>query len=168
MKTSFLLLVFLSIAIPAVLAQESTGHENDKGKHPGKKDQTEVLLNRREFTFKATRAIPSRGSSIDLTTNPNYMNFYPDLVESYMPFFGRAYSGVGYGKDTGLHFKGQPDTFSVDKKKNNYQVTVNVKGGSDIFRIFLIVSPGGNASVTITSNNREAISFIGEITPLKE
>jgi hypothetical protein len=160
MKTKFLVFLFLISGTIVIFSQDKS--ESDK------REQTEMLLNSKEFSFKAKRAMPSRGSSIDLTTNPNYVNFKPDLVESYMPFFGRAYSGIGYGNDTGLHFKGQPDVFSVEKKKKNYQVTVNVKGESDIFRIFLTVSPGGNASMTITSNNREAISYMGEVTPLKE
>lgn len=163
MKTVFLFSFILIIIMSSTYSQERTVIK-DEEKKSGKRERTEMLLNSKEFTFKARRAIPSRGASIDLTTNPNYVKFQPEFIESYMPFFGRAYSGVGYGKDTGLHFKGQPDVFTVEKKKRNYHVSVTVKGEVDNFRLYLTVSPGGNASLTISSNNRESISYMGEVT----
>ncbi|HEX2920966.1 MAG TPA: DUF4251 domain-containing protein, partial [Bacteroidales bacterium] len=76
------------------------------------------------------------------------------------------YGGVGYGgSDSGLHFKGKPDDFTVEKnRKANYQVTVNVSESTDNFRLFLTVSFDGSASLSISSNNRESISYVGEIT----
>jgi hypothetical protein len=134
-----------------------------------KKEQTDMLVNSREFVFNAKRAFPSRGSSIDLTTNPGYVKFSPDFIDSSMPFFGRAYSGVGYGGDAGLRFNGKPETFTIEKKKKNYQILVNVKGDRDSYKLFLTVMPDGNGSLTISSNNRESITYQGEIvTPKKK
>lgn len=146
-------------------SQEKSGTRNKDENTPGKKEQTEMLINSRDFVFQARRAIPSQGNSVDLTTNRSYIIFNPDFIESYMPFFGRAYSGVGYGSDTGLHFRGQPENFTVEKRKKNYQVSVTVKGETDNFRLFLTVSQDGTASLTINSNNRQAISYIGDIIP---
>lgn len=160
MKTGFLILFFMSLTPVTGHSQITRGQDIEK--EPGKEKQTELLLERREFVFRANRALPSGGSSIDLTTNPNYVKFSPDHVESYMPFFGRAYSGVGFG-DTGLHFEGKPEDFIVEKKRRNYQVSATVRGERDIFRLFLTVTPKGDANLTITSNNRESISYRGGI-----
>lgn len=166
MKKKYLVLVILSMLMVAGYSQR--GREDTKVVKDGKHEQTEALVNSKNFIFKAKRAIPGRGNSIDLATNPNYVKFEPDVIESYMPFFGRAYMGVGYGNDTGLHFKGHPDVFTIEQKKKNFQVTVNVKGESDNFRLLMTVSPGGNTTLTISSNNRESISYMGEVTPLQE
>jgi hypothetical protein len=155
MKTRYLLIV--SVLMLALLTGETSGQS--------KQEQTEMLINGRNFVFHATRALPSRGSSIDLTTNVSYVKFTPDLIDSYMPFYGRAYSGVGYGNDQGLHFKGQPEDFNIDRKKNKYQITARVRSENENFRIFLTVTPSGTASMSISSNNRESMNYQGEITP---
>lgn len=162
MKTKYLLAIFLSFMfLPAFSQEKQSGDKDGKGENP------EALLNSKEFVFKARRAMPSRGSSIDLTSNPNYVKFSPDMIESYMPFFGRAYSGVGYGNEAGLHFKGQPEVFTVEKKKRNYQVNATVRGDNDNYRIFLTVTHAGSATLSISSNNRETMSYVGDIGVLK-
>lgn len=81
-----------------------------------------------------------------------------------MPFFGRAYSAVGYGNDTGLTFKEKPEKFEIEKGRKTFQVNVVVKGGNDIFRLFLTVGFEGSASLSISSDNRSMISYQGVIS----
>lgn len=153
MKTRFCLFVILLVT--------TTAFSQDIVKEPGKAAQTEILINSREFLFQGRMAIPSGGNPIDLTTNQNYVKFHPDLIESYMPFFGRAYN-AGYG-DTGLHFKGQPDEFSVKTKRRNYLISSTVKGENDNYRLYLTVSPDGSATLNISSNNRQTMTYKGEV-----
>ena len=87
------------------------------------------------------------------------------MIESEMPFFGKAYSGIGYGGDTGVKFKGKPEEFTVVKKAKNYQIDAVVKGTADNFRISLSVGFEGSATLSIISNNRSTISYQGEISP---
>jgi hypothetical protein len=155
MKTRYLLTI--SILISALLIIETSGQSV--------REQMDALLSSRNFVFHATRALPSHGNSIDLTTNVSYVKFSPDFIDSYMPFFGRAYSGVGYGNDQGLHFKGQPEEFKIDRKKNKYQITAMVRDGNENYRLYLTVTPSGSASLSISSNNRESMSYQGEIRP---
>lgn len=128
-----------------------------------RKKQVEMLLNSRVFVFRARRAEPSGTNSIDLTTNPNYVKFNPDFIDSYLPFFGRAYSGAGYNSGAGLHFQGKPDIFTVDKKKKTWEVKVTVKNNTDTYRLYLLVTSEGFATLSVTSNNLETISYTGEI-----
>ncbi|MGE5406742.1 MAG: DUF4251 domain-containing protein [Methanosarcina sp.] len=158
MKTRYLLILLL-LMFP-VLSIEISGQL--------KQEQTEMLIYGRNFVFHADRAIPSRGSSIDLTTNVSYVKFTPDLIDSYMPFFGRAYGGVGYGNDSGFHFKGQPEEYKIDRKKNKYQITASVRSENENYRIFLTVTNSGTASMSISSNNRESMNYQGEIRPPAE
>ena len=80
-----------------------------------------------------------------------------------MPFFGRAYSAVAYGNDTGFSFKGKPEKFTTEKSKRSFQINALVKGEADIFRLFLSVGSEGSASLSISSDNRSTISYQGEI-----
>ena len=109
-------------------------------------------------------ACPTGYRSVDLTTNSNYVKFSPDHIESYMPFFGKAYSGIGYSGDQGLKFEGKPGIFTISKGKKNYLVEAEVKGPNDLYRLSLSVYYDGSASLSITSNNRGFISYSGDIS----
>jgi hypothetical protein len=123
-----------------------------------------IMVNAKEFVFVPRTALPSGMSPVNLSINQNYIKFQPDLIDSYMPFFGNAYSGVVYSTDKGLKFIGKPESFTVEKNKNAFQIYAVVKGETDIFRLSLSVGFEGNASLLISSNNRSTISYAGEIS----
>ena len=164
----FLIVLFLSIAVIKGFSQEKNRKELKQERKLEKQKQTEAMIDARQFVFIARTALPSEMGSMDLTTNPNYIKFQPDLIDSYMPFFGRAYSGVGYGIDRGLKFKGKPDIFKVEKKAETYQIDVVVKDESDTFSLYLTVSTEGTASLSITCNNRSSISYFGAISAFEK
>jgi hypothetical protein len=92
------------------------------------------------------------------------MKFSPDLIECDMPYYGRAYSGAGYGGDAGLIFKGKPEKFTVVKDKKYYQINAEVKSNNDTYKISLSVGFEGSASLTVISNSRSTISYNGDIS----
>ena len=143
MKTIFSIYLFLSFTL---ITGFSVWLQDQQ-----KADQ---LVNSKKFVFHGRRALPMGGNSIDLTSNPNYVKFDPDLIDSYMPFFGRAYVG-GYGVEGALHFKGTPEKFTIEEKKNGtYNVETAVKTQADYYRIFLTVSKDRSATLSINSNDR--------------
>jgi hypothetical protein len=86
------------------------------------------------------------------------------LIEGNLPFFGRAYSGVGYGGNAGIQFKGEPEDYTITENKKNFMVKAVVKGKGDVYRLNLRIGLEGSANLTITSNNRSAISYTGDIS----
>jgi hypothetical protein len=81
-----------------------------------------------------------------------------------MPYFGRAYSGAGYGGDAGLKFAGKPEKYTVVKEKKNYQINVEVKSDNDTYKLSLSIGFEGSATLTVISNNRSTISYNGDIS----
>jgi hypothetical protein len=154
----------LILSVTAGFSQEKSKKELKEERKLEKQKQVEEMVNAKEFVFVARTALPSGMRSVDLTTNQNYVKFQPDLIDSYMPYFGKAYSSIGYGGDSGLKFKGKPEEFNVVKKKKSFQIDAVVKGENDNFRLSLSVSSEGSASLSITSNNRSTISYQGEIS----
>jgi hypothetical protein len=47
--------------------------------------------------------------------------------------------------------------------KKGYEVKAKVAGLNDFYDLFLTIGPDGNASLTITSNNRSTITYYGNI-----
>jgi hypothetical protein len=165
MKTRlYILILMLSMVMSAGFSQDKTRRELKEISKLEKQKQIEAMINAREFVFVPRTAIPAGMEPVDLSSNRNYIKFQPYIVDSYMPFFGRAYSGIGYGADTGLSFKGSTEKFDIEKKEKNFQIDVVVKGESDNFYLHLSVAFEGNTSLSISSNNRSTISFQGEIT----
>jgi hypothetical protein len=157
MKTKLsLLIVVIFLTMNSGFSQEKTKKELKEERKLEKQKQTEAMINAKEFVFVARTA--------NLTTNPNFVKFQPEMIESEMPFFGRSYGAIGYGGDTGLKFKGKPEEFTIVKEKKNYQVDAVVNGTTDKYRLSLSVGFEGSASLSITSNNRSTISYQGEIS----
>lgn len=129
-----------------------------------KQQQIDSLIHSKVFVFSATRALPLGGNSIDLTTNPNSVKFHPDEIESYMPFFGRAYSAE-YGGDGGIKFKAKPTEFNIVTMKGGkgFEINATVAVTRDYYKLTLHVSPEGSATLTINSNQKSAISYFGNI-----
>ena len=169
MKTKNIFLVLLlSFIVTSCFAQEKTRKELREARKIEKQKQTEILVNSKEFVFVARNASPQGFRNIDLTANPNYLKFQPDFIKSEMPFFGRAYTGIAYRGDSGLHFEGKPQEYTINKKKKAYQIKAVVKGQNDVYTMYLSVFFDGSATLSINSNNRSTISYIGEIGPIEK
>ena len=145
-------------------AQESSRKAKRERERIEKQQQIQAMIEAKEFVFVAARALPSGGGSIDLTTNTNYVKFRPDTIESYMPFFGRAYS-IEYGGDGGIKFEGKPEEFKVVTRKEGrgYDIHVTVSVTRDSYKLSLSVGADGNATMTVTSNQRSSITYNGHI-----
>ena len=126
--------------------------------------KTDSLIDNMQFTFVARQALPQKGRNVSLTTGHYSLKFFPDSINSSLPFYGRAYN-VSYGGDRGLFFSGNPDKYEVEKLKRDkgYLIKTTVKGDRDEYRLTLTVNYGGTANLTITSNNRASMSFFGDI-----
>lgn len=158
------LLLVLAMMGATAYATENQSKQNKKERQ---KARIEKLINAKKFQFEARQANPLGGKTIDLTTNPNFVNFYPDRIKADMPYFGRAYY-VPYGGPGGIKFDGKPDSFKITQQKKNrgYLIQANVKNTQDIFMLTLSVSYDGYGTLTINSNNRNTISYYGEISPI--
>ena len=167
-KITFITLMMFVITGPG-FAQESSRKAQRERIKLEQIQQTKMLVNSREFVFIAYRALPQRGGSIDLTTNPNYLKFHPDRIESYMPFFGRAYY-ADPGGEGGIKFDGKPKVFNLKTRRGGkgYELNTTVPGSRDNYQLNLSISPEGSATLMITSNDLSAISYYGEISKPEE
>ena len=146
-----------------VLIFFSFGQVNSQGKTEKAKSSIETLLNSKNFEFIANTAIPLSGPTRDLVGSNYSITFTPEKVISYMPFYGRAYSGMAYGRDKGMRFEGKPEDFIITNTGKGYEINANVKGENDTYIISIITGNSGFATLSISSNDRGTISYQGEI-----
>jgi len=172
MNTRGIFVVFLMILLLLPCsAQEISRKERRKRIKLEKEALIKELIHSREFVFTASRALPQNGRSIDLTSNSNSIKFHPDRIESYMPFYGRAYQ-IDFNGEGGIKFEGKPTVFNIaDKMRKGYEIKVVVPAAHENYQLNLFVSPDGSATLTINSISRAFISYygnIGKIEALKE
>jgi hypothetical protein len=161
-KVQILVIICVLLASSVCAQEKSKKQIKEEQKLEKQKQVEEMMANK--FVFIARTALPQGYKTVNLSTSEYTVMFQPELIISYLPFYGKAYSGIGYGGDNGLKFEGKPDEYTVTKSKKNYQVKAVVKGENDTFSLSLSVSFGGSASLTVNSNNRSTISFNGDIS----
>ncbi|MGQ7947088.1 DUF4251 domain-containing protein [Flavobacterium sp. WC2509] len=154
---------FLSFFVLIGFAQEKTKKQLKEEKELAKQKEIDSLIESKVFEFVANRANPQGVRSIDMTTNDNFLRLKKDSIHSEMPFFGRGYSGIGYGSGGGLDFKGVVNDFSIKKGKKSYTIKANVKDAADSYNIVLDIYFEGTAYLNINSTHRSSISYNGEI-----
>ena len=169
MKTKFsvLMLVFLFLA-SYTNAQEKSKKEVKEEKKLALQKEVEMLVNTKEFVFIGQTAFPIGYKTVNLNVNSNYVKFYPDLIESFMPYFGKSY-GYGTGgnnTDVGLKFKGKPTDYTVTTSKKNHVITATIKDSNDTYTINIHVGFDGASTLSILCTNRSNISYGGQIYPL--
>ncbi len=151
--------------------------QNSFGQKKNKKEsrmeeyaETKKLIDTRQFTFVANRAYPQGGRSIDLTTNYGFVKIMGEETEGDMPFFGRGYS-VPYGGNGGIKYDKTPvedEKIEFNEKKMRISYRFEAKGKTDTYQIVMDIASNGNATLSITSNNRSHISYSGEISKNEE
>ena len=174
MKTKFksaqVLLVILGLIIFAtakVNGQEKSKKQLRRDQQLEKQRQIVLLVESKAFIFSAIRVIPQIGSTLILTTEFD-VEFYPDLIKSFLPFIGRGFSGIGYNGDEGMKFEGKPTKYQVEKTKKGYTIKAEVRGKTDYYVMMLNVYHNGSAFLTINSNNRSPVSYDGTVGTSKE
>jgi hypothetical protein len=147
-------------------AQEKTKKQIKEEQKIEKQKKISKLVESKEFVFLANRMYPQSGGALNLTAEFD-VEFHPDLINCFLPFIGRGFSGIGFGGDEGMKFKGKPRIYTFEKAKKAYVVKAEVEGNNDTFFMMLIVYFEGSATLSINSNNRSLISYDGSIEEFK-
>jgi hypothetical protein len=162
MKKHNFLLLLATCLLTAVLQPQFSVAQNKKDSVKIAK-VTELIVNQ-HYTFKAQTTTPLSGRLRQLTSDYD-LQVSKDVIISQLPYFGRAYSAPINPSDGGIQFTSKDFEYTLtDKKKGGWDVTIKFKDVKDVQQMQLSIFNNGTASLQVTSNNRQAISFSGYIT----
>lgn len=118
----------------------------------------------KDFTIDVRMANPLRGKIILLTGNYE-LTVKRDSAYAYLPYFGVAQWAPYGSTDGGIKFNEPMRDYTIkpNKKRNGWDISFKVGAKEYSHEIFLSIFSNGNASFTVTSPNRDAISFTGEV-----
>ena len=142
----------LCLAVAFVSHAQETGRE-----------KLQAAVDSKTFVFEGRQASGMRGRMIQL--DPGYtLNVRSEKVIGDLPFFGRSYQATPGTTDGGLKFEfAEFDYLVKSRKKGGWDITIEPTEQNDIRSIFLTIQESGNASLRITSNSKEAMSYTGII-----
>ena len=90
-------------------------------------------------------------------------------IESYLPYFGVAYQADLGSNKSPFDFTSTNFTYSVtDRKKGGWDIIINVNDAGDFKKFYFNIFENGTASLQVTSNNRQSISYTGYVQAAKE
>lgn len=159
-----LIKILMVILITSVIALPCLAQTAKQQKQDEKAEKLKQLIESRNFVFQATYMSPMGGGQIYLTS-PYDVTITRDSVTSFLPYFGVAYMSTGYSSsDNGIKFTSTKFDYQVQNlKKGGYRVIIKPKDVTNLTQMFLEAYPGGYASLSVISVNRQQISFQGNV-----
>lgn len=155
-KHLLLLILALLMGLPTLSAQSK------REKREQKKEAVKKLIVSENYKIDVNTALPMRGRSVPLTSLYS-LEIRNDSVISYLPYYGRAYS-IPYGGGNGLRFKAPLKEYDMQMdRKGNSVITFTARNPEDKYDFRMKVYSNGSASIDVTMQNRQSISFHGEL-----
>ena len=122
-----------------------------------------TILNTKTFVFKAQTAWPLHGTVVQLTAGFD-MKVLDDSINTYLPYFGRAYQASYNSNSGGIAFTSTRFEYKLkEKAKAGWELVIKPLDVKDVTQLIYSISTNGYATLQVNSNNRQAISFYGVV-----
>lgn len=152
--------IILTIFISVLLVSCKTGDGLTKQETI---NQMTEKIESRNYTFVPQTALPMGGRSINLSYS-YALKVSNDTIDSYLPYFGRAYTAPSPMDEGGVKFVSTDFDYSIsDKKKGSWDVKINVKNNQKLYNLNLQIGDTGNATLTVSETSKQPITFYGKI-----
>ncbi len=168
MKKTLLFIVMLVLG-SSIFAQETrlTGKERRAAQKAEQLEKSRNLIESGAWQFNANMMLPTSGRSRSLTSSYRVVVNNHE-VNSYLPYFGRAYRADFGSTNSPLSFKGEILDLKVNVwKKGGWILSFTTSNKNDRIEFTFYISETGSASLTINSTDRQPISFNGDLAEIE-
>jgi hypothetical protein len=158
--------IYCSLLIVALLFSSNNSMAQDSKKEK-KLAAIKALIDSQNYVFKAQSAMPMSGATRQL--NYDYdVKVSKDTINSYLPYYGRAYTAPMDPTQGGIHFISKDFEYTVTPgKKQGWDIVIKPKDVPEVQMMNLSVSSEGYATLQVTSTTKQPISFNGIIVERK-
>lgn len=126
------------------------------------------MIDSSRFVFNADRVNPLRGRTRYLTSSYD-VTVKKDTVESFLPYFGRAYQAPMDPSKGGIQFTSTDFSYRVESNSDDkWDVIIKPNDNRDVQEMRFSIFGNGSASLNVISTHRDPISFSGNITRIKK
>ena len=128
----------------------------------------EKAVNNKHYIFTAQTATSQGGRNIQLTGGYD-LRVMGDSIAVALPYFGRAFVAPVNPADGGINFNTSNLQYAFNlTKKGNYEVSIKPTDVVNAREISMNISKNGYATVVVISNNRQPITFYGQVSALEQ
>ena len=166
MKSLLTIIIFIGFTLAAQNSYSQSKEEEKQARY----EQIKALIESGKFDFQAQFANPQRGARISLAATPNFLKIDGQNATADLPYFGRAFNAGYAGGDGGVVFDNTMENYEVkpNDKKRKVVISFKVKGKHDNYTCTLTISTYENVTLSVISNKRQSISYLGSVKPLEE
>lgn len=152
------MLLVLVASIQITFAQESK-----QDKIEAQAAALKSLVESKSFAFIPQSVTPLTGRTRQLTSYYN-LRISKDTITSNLPYFGRAYTAPINPEDPGISFTSTDfEYYQTPGKKGGWDILIKFKNQTQVREMNLTIFDNGRADLVVSSNNRQSISFSGDI-----
>jgi hypothetical protein len=153
------------VALFGLLVMSSCGATSGVARSETDKANAEVvasMLTNRLYKMDFNRGYPTAGPSLPLNY-PYFVSIIRDRVESFLPYFGRAYN-IPYGGGEGLRFTAPIENYKMTQGRKEQQiVTFDARTAEDSYQFRIEIYPTGETYLTVGASQKQAMSFSGQV-----
>lgn len=101
-----------------------------------------------------------------------FLKVTPDMIESFMPYFGKVYNQPQRGRMSPLDFSSTDFKVDVlqsitgDNGVQETKISITSSTNSMAYEYFIKVLDNGNATINVTSASVQSMQFMGSVQPL--
>jgi hypothetical protein len=122
-----------------------------------------AAIDAQQYSFVAQRAVPLSMPSQTLQSDYE-LKIYKDSIVAYLPYFGKTNSFAVNSSSTGINFTSKDFKYTAqEKKKGGWNIRINFKDADDTKQMYLNISSSGYTTLQVTSQDKESISYNGNI-----
>lgn len=173
MKKIFTLITMVILFVNPVISQTKKDKKAAKEETAIKEyEAMKALINSESYSFVGEWATSNKGRRINLMSNPTCIKMEAKNADAFLPFFGTAHSGAGYGgTEGGIEFTGEVQNYEVSFNDKKRKATIKFKSrskSSENYNVSITISGGSSTSVNVTSSNRSTMNYSGSIKKLEK
>lgn len=162
MRNIYLTFIVSAVALVDCTAPSGEAVSAEEAKARKKLEMAENVKNDvtdRHFSIDVRQMYPQSAPAQALSSSFS-LELRGDTLLSNLPYFGRAYQ-LPYGGGDGLHFTGVVFDYNLKRIKDYWRTTFSVRNEGDTYVYTVDVYDNSAATIGVSSNNREHISFSG-------
>lgn len=158
---TLLILTFTCTAFTPLLAQKAN-------KKDAQFKEIKALIESGCYEFRVQSVQPTGARTVH-PSSIYTMEAKDNTFSARLPYFGRAYQPT-MGGEGGVVFDGSPENLeiSLNEKKRMVYVKFRIQGDQEKYELYLSVGSSGYGSLNVSSQKRQAITYSGIVSPLKE
>ena len=128
------------------------------------KQELESKIIAKNYSIVIDKASPIRMPQIHLSSEYSF-KIHGDSATTYLPYYGNASVAPFDANELAVSFSNIITNYSQKRNKKNdgWEMKFSVKSNIKLYQVFLSVYDNGRSNITISSYDRDSISYLGEV-----